>query len=126
MVAHHLNSTVHIGLVGYKTLAEVVGFAGSLQDFSLEERQGRVVPARTAAVLILDGCNLVLLDDGEHGFVLVDRVLFRLCLSTTGDEGHECQCHEFLHTFTFFIFILLIILHKILQFGRMIGNALLT
>ena len=40
MQANHLNGTVHVGLVGYKAFAEVVGLAGLLQDFSLKIAEG--------------------------------------------------------------------------------------
>ena len=45
---------VHISLVGYEHFAEVVGLACLLQDFALEVAEGRVSPARTTAILVLD------------------------------------------------------------------------
>ena len=84
MIANHLNGALHVRLVSYESLAEVVLLARLLQDFSLEERQGRVVPTRTAAVLVLDARDGVLLDDRKHGFVFVDRVFLFLCLCTEG------------------------------------------
>ena len=92
MQTNHLNGTVHIGLVSHKRFAEVIGLACLLQDFCLKVRQGGVVPARAGAVLVLDAGNGVFLNDGEYGFVLVDRVLLVLCLCTHGKGGQKCKC----------------------------------
>ena len=91
MQAHHLNGTVHIVLVGDETLTEVIGLTCLLQDFRLKEGKGRVVPARTTAVLVLDRGDRVLLDHREYGFVLVGGffLLFRLC--TDSYHCHQCE-----------------------------------
>ena len=69
MVADHLDGALHIGLVGYKGLAEGVALASSLQNLGLEEREGRVVPARTRSVLVLDGGDGNFLNDGKDGLI---------------------------------------------------------
>ena len=65
----HLRGTVHIGLVGYETLTEVVGLPGLLQDFRLEIAQRGIVPARTGTVLVLDAGDRNLFYNCEDRFV---------------------------------------------------------
>ena len=80
MQAYYLNGTVHIGLVGNERLTEVVSLTALLQNLCLEEGEGRVIPARTASVLVLDGGDGILLNHREHGFVAFDGVfVLRLC-----------------------------------------------
>ena len=50
-----IDGTVHIVFIGHEHLAKVVFLAGLPQDFSLEEGNGSIVPARAAAVLVFDG-----------------------------------------------------------------------
>ena len=45
VIADNLNGTLHIGFVFYKRLAQVVGLTCSLENLSLEEGEGREVPA---------------------------------------------------------------------------------
>ena len=89
MVAHHLDGTLQIGLVGNEALAEVIGLARGLQNLGLEERQGGVVPAGTAAVLVLHAGDRVLLDGCKDRLVRLRRVfLFCLCAHCQyGEKG---------------------------------------
>ena len=92
MQANHLYGTVHVGLVGYERLAEVVGLARLLQDLSLEVGEGGVVPARARTVLVFDAGDGILLDDGEHGFVLVlGGSLLLGCRCTQRYQRYECE-----------------------------------
>ena len=98
VVAHHLYSTVHIGLVGNERLAEVVGFACGFQYLGLEEADGAVVPAGARAVLVLDGGDGVLLHYCEHWLVLVlGRLLLLGCAGTDDHYGHECKSYDSFH-----------------------------
>ena len=90
---HHLNGTVHVGLVGHEALAEVIGLARCLQDLGLKEAQRGVVPAGARAVLVLDAGNLVFLDGGEDRLVLVFFLLFllALCACAHGRQDRQRQ-----------------------------------
>ena len=93
VITHYLNGTLHVSLVGHKTLAEVVVLASGFQNLSLEEREGRVVPAGARTVLVLHAGDRILLDGGEYGFVGI----FCGCLllgsrCTDSDHRHECEC----------------------------------
>ena len=92
VIAYHLDCALHIGLVGYEGFAEGVALACSFQDLSLKEGEGRVVPARTRTVLVLDGGDGVLLDDGEYRLVSVFGGFLLLgSRCTEGDHRHECD-----------------------------------
>ena len=86
MQTYYLDGTVHIGLVGHEALFQVIDLAGSLEDFGLKVTQGRVVPARTRTVLVLDTCNLILLDHSEYG--LVGIYLLSLLLLCVRAQSH--------------------------------------
>ena len=60
-----VRGVVHIVLVHYEHLAQVIGFSGLPENLALQETQRGVVPARAAAVLILDAGNGQFLDRGE-------------------------------------------------------------
>ena len=91
MIANHLNGTFHVGLVLHKRFAQVHLLTSGLQDFGLEERKGRVVPARTRTVLVLHACDGNLLDDGKLGFVALRRVFGFVSLYTDGHESQQCE-----------------------------------
>ena len=95
--SYHLNGTVHIGFVGYEAFAKVVGLAGFLEDFGFKIGQGRVVPARSRTVLVLDACDRIFLYNREDRFV---RILFFcfLCAGAQTDDGEERKCCEFFHS----------------------------
>ena len=94
VVTHHLDGTLHIGLVGHESLAEVVALAGSFQNFRLEEREGGVVPARTAAILVFDAGDGVLLDSCKDRLVgLFDGVSLFCCLGPNCHDGKQGECH---------------------------------
>ena len=64
------SGAVHISLVSYEHLAEVVGLTCMLQNLAFEVAECRVSPARTAAVLVLDACNRILFHYCEYRLVL--------------------------------------------------------
>ena len=85
MQANHLNGAVHVVLVSDERLAEVVGLSALLEDFSLEEAQRGVVPARTTTALVLHTRDRNLFHDCENRFVGTFLVL---CLSA------HCECSK--------------------------------
>ena len=93
MEANHLDSTLQIGFVGHERLTEVILLARLLQNLRLKERQGTVVPARAASVLVLDAANGILLNRGEHRFILVGRVFLFFCLRAQSNECQQRKCH---------------------------------
>ena len=84
MHTHLENGTIHIVLVAYEHLAEVVGLLCLLQDLSLEVGEGRVVPAGARASLILDARDWILDDSRKDWFVRIHRIL--LCLFCVGSK----------------------------------------
>ena len=87
MHTHGEHSALHVVLVGYEHLAEVVGLAGFLEYLALKERQGGVCPAGSRTILVLDAGYGKLLDGCEHGLAAVGRVLFLLSLHANSRCG---------------------------------------
>lgn len=89
MHANCSDSAVHVSLVCNKSLAEVYALASLSQDFALEERESRVVPAGTASALVLDACDLTFFDCGEYRLVLVCRFLLLLSIGSHSEASQE-------------------------------------
>ena len=91
--ANGLVGAVHIGVVYEEGLAEVVLALAHAQEFGFEETEGGIGPAGAGAVLVFNGGDGVLLDDGELYGVFLHLFFFLLCHYGCG--GHEeRQGHE--------------------------------
>ena len=82
------DGTVHVVLVGYEHLTEVVGLTGLLENLALEETDGGISPAGTAAVLVLYTGDRQLLNSCEHRLV---GIFLLLCRGAERKEGYKRQ-----------------------------------
>ena len=97
MSAHGLVGTVEISIVYDVHLREVILALAHAEQLSLEESHGRVAPAGTGTILILNRGNGVLLHGGEYESLILFRIL---CESTEGHQTSERKCKEsFCHIF---------------------------
>ena len=92
MHANLEDCAVHIVLVSHEHLAEVDILLGLLQDFRLEESEGRVGPTGARASLVLDRSDRVGHDSGEYWLIRI--LLLLLVVSKDTECHHGCNCKQ--------------------------------